>query len=144
MEYVGQGSPTAHFQRLSNEMTPFFKVWTCPTDKLKKPATNYAGFDDHNVSYFLSMDATPATAPAQFINLAGDRHLEVAGRPVRPGLFTLTTNAPVGWTRELHGNTAQSPGGWMLFADGHVEFSGHRRVLAVQHQGLATNLLAVP
>src|SRR6266704_3631031 len=118
-------------------MTPYFKVWTCPTDKMKKPTTNYAAFDDHNVSYFLSMDAAPAATNAQFVNLAGDRHLEFAGQPVRPGLFTLTTNATVGWTRELHGDTAQSPGGFMLFVDGHVEFRGRRRVLAVRHQGLA-------
>jgi len=146
MEFVGRGSPAAHFQTLSNEMAgPYLKVWICPSDTIKKPATNYAAFDDRNVSYFLSMDAAPAATSTQFIILAGDRHLGVGGRPVRPGLFPLTTNSTLGWTRELHGDSARSPGGNVLFVDGHVEFLRRDHLLAAARgQGLATNLLAVP
>jgi prepilin-type processing-associated H-X9-DG protein len=143
MEFIGRGSPAAHFQKLSNEM--YLKVWICPTDAIKKPATNYADFDDSNVSYFLSMDAAPTNTQPQSIFLAGDRHLEFSGRPVRPGLFTLTANMPVSWTRELHRDTAHSPGGVVLFVDGHTEFLGHERVVtALQSQSLATNRLAMP
>jgi len=143
MEFIGRGSPAAHFQTLSNEMR--LKVWICPTDEIKKPANNYAAFDDRNLSYFLSMDAAPTNTQPQFIILAGDRHLEVAGQPVRPGLFTFSSNTPVSWTRELHRDASQSRGGVVLFVDGHVEFLKHDRVVAaVKGQGLGTNRLAVP
>jgi hypothetical protein len=83
--------------------------------------------------------------PPQFQILAGDRHLELAGHPVKPGLFVLKTNAAVGWTRELHGKNGQGPGGFVLFSDGHVDFRTLRTIgPAIEHQGLATNLVAVP
>ena len=146
MEFADRGGPALHFRTLSNYFPGSqFTVWVCPSDSIKKPATNYAVFDNRNVSYFLRMDSALGATNAQLIILAGDRHLEVGGRPLRPGLFPLTTNASVGWTRELHGDSRQSPAGNMLFVDGHVEFLRHDRVLeAVRRQGLATNLLAVP
>ncbi len=146
MEFVGRGSPAAHFLTLSNQMAKSsLKMWICPTDRIKKPATNYATFDDRNVSYFLSVDAAPRTTNARFIILAGDRHLEFARYPVKPGLFPLTTNGSIGWTRELHGDNKLSPAGNMVFSDGHVEFLKRDRVVTwIRSQRLATNLLAVP
>lgn len=100
---------------------------------------------DSNVSYFLSVDAKLTDEKARFTILAGDRHLEAGHIPVKPGLFALTTNSPVGWTGELHANKGQPPGGTMLFADGHAEFlTSHRVNDAVGAQGLSTNRLAVP
>lgn len=141
MELLERGSPAPHFKTISDMM--LLKSWICPTDRLKKAPTNYATFDDRNLSYFLSLDAVPTTASARFIPLAGDRHLEFAGKPVPPGLFMLTTNVPLGWTRELHSDSF--PAGVMLFVDGHTEFLKSSRVVtAAQQQGLATNRLAVP
>ena len=145
MEAIGNGSPAPHFQTLSNYLLGNWHAWICPSDKLKCPATNYATFGDRNTSYFLSLDATPThTNRPAYVILVGDRHLAVAGRPVAPGRFALTTNAAIGWTTELHRGGTESRGA-LLFVDGNVEFIDGRTLPArVERQGLATNWLAVP
>jgi prepilin-type processing-associated H-X9-DG protein len=49
----------------------------------------------------------------------------------------------VSWTGELHKQT-QSPGGNLLFVDGHVAWKGSNLAAVIQKQGLATNRLAMP
>ena len=76
--------------------------------------------------------------------LAGDRHLAVSGKPAGPGLLTLATNTPLGWTRELH-RTAQQPLGILVFLDTHAEaVRGDRLSRVVQRQPIATNRLLLP
>ena len=144
MEYVGSGTPATYFQTVSNYLGGYWGVLLCPSDKTKQQATKGAAPSDRNISYFISVDATPVLTNAI---LAGDRNLEVAGQPVAPGLFILTTNAAVGWTREMH--KIQRNGVWvgcgnLLFVDGHVQRFQADLPTAIQRQGLATNRLAVP
>ena len=141
MELIASGSPTPHFQAMSNEFSAP-RLLYCPADTKKAAGASFgAGLSDQNISYFFSVDATMANSN---VLLAGDRNLQTAGHPVKPGLATITTNAPSGWTRELHYQTAKVPGGNVLFADGHVERLATNLTAIVQRQGLATNRLAIP
>ena len=45
---------------------------------------------------------------------------------------------------ELHRQGGATLGGNLLFPDGHVEFPGRKLPAVIQHQNLATNLLAIP
>jgi len=143
MELIGSAGPAPHFQTLSNFLTPDFgKAFVCPTDKKKNPTTN-SFLTDSNISYFLNVNAAPLQPNPVTLILAGDRHLAVAGNPVPPSLFTLTTNAPLSWTRELHGKM-KMPCGMLMFLDGHVEITRTNLGSLVQRQPLATNHLAIP
>ena len=141
MEFIGTGSPAPHFQTISDYLRGDWGVLICPTDKSKQRATNNTAISDRNISYFLSMDATNGSTD---IILAGDRNLETAGQPVKPGLFSLTTSAAVSWTSELHNQGRTIMGGNLLFADGHVEFARGKLLAVIQRQNLATNRLAFP
>jgi prepilin-type processing-associated H-X9-DG protein len=141
MEYIAGGSPTPHFRVLSNELTRA-KLLCCPADTKKVAATNFgAGLSDQNVSYFFSVDATMANSS---VLLAGDRNLQTAGQPLKPGLAAITTNTPLGWTPGLHYNIGKVLRGNILFTDGHVEQLRTDLTAIVQRQGLATNRLAIP
>jgi prepilin-type processing-associated H-X9-DG protein len=70
--------------------------------------------------------------------------LEVSGQPVKPGLFMLTTNAVVHWTREMHSRDPGKQCGNILFADSHVEFLRTNLSAVIQRRGLAATRLAVP
>ena len=143
MEYISINSPALHFRTLSHYLVGTWSVWHCPADPSKQPLTNRSALTDRNLSYFISVDATLALPSAI---QAGDRNLQVAGQPVAPGRFTLTTNAAVGWTRDLH--TLRQNAGWvesgnLLFADGHAQRLKADLPVVIQRQGLATNRLAV-
>jgi prepilin-type processing-associated H-X9-DG protein len=145
MELLAQAGPAAHFRTLSNNVSSNLDVWVCPTDRRKQGAASYSDFGDKNLSYFLNLNAAPVAANAQFLFVAGERHLEVNGYPIKPGLFRLAPNDLVGWTRELHPSARQSSSGSMVFVDGHVEFLRRQRILgAVNGESQGTNLLAVP
>jgi hypothetical protein len=108
------------------------------------PLATNSPLTDRNLSYFISVDATPALPNAIHV---GDRNLEVAGKPVGPALFTLTTNAAVGWAGDLHKfrrNGIRVGCGNLLFADGYVRANQADLPVAIQRQGLAANRLAVP
>ena len=145
MEFNTEGSPAIHFQVLSNYYYPrLSEEWllSCPADTLKKPPRDHLShYENHNISYFISVDASQSVPNAI---LAGDRNLRVAGQTVRPGLFVLRTNVSVGWTRELHGKSAGTPCGNILFSDGHVETLWSDVTGVVGRQGLSTNRIAVP
>jgi prepilin-type processing-associated H-X9-DG protein len=136
MEFVGTGGPAPHFQAASNYLGGFWRLLLCPSDKAKQQVMNGVAPGDRNISYFLSMDATCQTPE---VILAGDRRLELAGQPVTPGLFPLTSNAPITWAHELHAQR-----GNLLFVDGHVEFAKRSLPAALQRLNLATNRLAFP
>ena len=140
-EFVSSNSPALHFQSLSNYLSRNWRIFCCPADESKQPLTTNGALTDLNVSYFFSVDATPTMMD---VIHGGDRNLEVAGQAARRGLFTLTTNAAVRWTREMHTKQVGRQCGNMLFTDGHVENLQSNLVAAVRRQGLATNHLVVP
>ena len=144
MEFILSNSPALLFRPLSNYLSRSWSGWRCPADPSKQSLATNSVLADRNVSYFISVDATQALTNAIH---AGDRNLEVAGQPVAPGLFTLTTNTAVGWTREMHKvhlNSLWLGCGNLLFADGYVRANQVDLPTAIQRQGLATNRLAVP
>jgi prepilin-type processing-associated H-X9-DG protein len=72
--------------------------------------------------------------------------LQCAGKPVPPGLLSLTSASKLGWTRELHAKNSnvKAPDGNLLFVDGHVEWNKQDPSAALQRPDAATNRLAVP
>jgi hypothetical protein len=99
---------------------------------------------DQNISYFVNVDAS--TNNANTI-LTGDRHLQANGNPVKPGLFVFTNGMAMGWTSELHGNSANNPVGLMSFADGHAQRVLSRDSALTKifgQQGITTDRLLVP
>ena len=146
-EIVSDGG-TAELVQSNSTGAPYRKLATyfqrsdiliCPTEKYRRAVTNFNDLTDTNLSYFLNADAALSNNPAASI-LAGDRNLQVNGRPLSPGLFVLTTNLDMNWTRELH-----LFGGNLAFADGHVQFCRTNTLNAlVQGQSVGTNRLLVP
>jgi prepilin-type processing-associated H-X9-DG protein len=144
MEFIRSNSPALHFRTLSNYVGGSRSVWHCPADQSKQPLPNKSPLSDRNLSYFISVDATPALANAIH---TGDRNLQDAGQPVAPGLFILTTNAAIAWTRDMHKlkrNFVWVGCGNVLFVDGHVLANQVDLAASAQRQGLATNRLAIP
>jgi hypothetical protein len=124
------------------DYAPNPQVFRCPADKKRSVALSHQSVQRTNVSYFISLDASPTNSPAYFI-LAGDRHLEAAGKPVATGLFSLSASQAIGWTDELH--KSKSSTGGIGFADGHAEWAVSKRLPEmVARQNLPTNRLAVP
>lgn len=136
-ELVASGLVFVHFLAMSSELqTPALLV--CPADKSKTIATNFnAGLSDSNVSYFVGTDAKD-TNPQML--LSGDHNLASEGKSIAPGLFILTTNTPLAWTKALHNAC-----GNILHADGSLQFCGSERLsLLVRWQGEPTNRLVIP
>jgi prepilin-type processing-associated H-X9-DG protein len=137
MEPALRGNAAPIFQVMANELsTP--RILLCPVDADRSAAKNFsAGFDNSTVSYFAGVDARD-DKPTMF--LAGDENFAIGGRPVKPGLLLLATNAPVSWTDARHVNQ-----GNIGLADGSVQTTGSSflRQLLVQ-TGVATNRLAIP
>lgn len=141
MELISTGNPAPHFQTLSNYIQGYWGNFHCPRDYSRQPATNRAVLMVSNVSYFLSMDATPE---ATNMILAGDRNLQLAGKSVKSGLFTLLTDADLGWTGDIHPAPGGRPRGNILFTDAHVESLGTNLPAAIRRQALPVNRLAIP
>jgi prepilin-type processing-associated H-X9-DG protein len=134
---------------MSNELnTPMLLI--CPIDSQRQkhlatawsitpftPRSTIPFTSNTNTSYFVGVDAAD-TNPMMF--LAGDRNLAVKNVALPPGLHSLSTNTPVSWTREIHGNQ-----GNVLMADASVQqFSTASLQKALENTGGATNRLAVP
>ena len=121
-------------------------VYVCPTDKTHKPATSVANLNNTNLSYFASLSATVnATSNASHLILAGDRHLAVDGRPVKPGACSVSTNAALSWTKELHESKGTNQRGVLLFVDVHAEITSTKNLdLAFKKQSIATTRLVIP
>jgi competence protein ComGC len=143
LELVGDGHPASQFRPLLNyvktsQSDQTYQTYVCSLDAAKHAATNLADFSDQTTSYFLNVDAS-TNGPSKTI-FSGDRNLQANGRPVKPGLFVLTTNAAISWTHDLH-----LRGGCLGFGDGHAQFAGTDYLNSiVQNQPLATNRLCVP
>ena len=141
MEFIHTGHVFPHFEKLRKYVpgSGLFKMLVCPTDKTRKAATSYEALNDLNISYFLNADDFSSNHPSQTI-FAGDRDLALNRQPVKAGLLTVTTNADLNWTGELH-----PQGGNVAFLDGRVEWNKIDTLNSLfQHQPLATNRLCVP
>lgn len=115
------------------------KTLICPADD-RHYASNFNDLKVENTSYFLSLDAKEGMTNTI---LGGDRNIEVAGQRVKPGIFTLTTNITVSWTKEMHGKDFGRPCGNVMRADGSVQLEQDiDRV--VGQQEISTNRLIVP
>ena len=140
LDFAANGDAARHFQVLSNyNLKP--KSLICPTDRAKVEAASFAALDDSNLSYFVNLDATTNNAE---IILTGDRHLQVNGQPVKPGLLIPGPNVSLGWTRELHTKSANVPLGVMCFADGHAEPVKEKLTAYFARQHQVTNRFAIP
>lgn len=142
LEFIYTDHIFLHFEKL-NKYLPngqLLRVLVCPADKTRQAATNQAALNDLNISYFLNVDATITTnAPSQVI-LLGDRNLALNRQPVKAGLITVSTNATLDWTDEIH-----RKGGNLAFVDGHVEWNKINALDSwIQRQPLATNRFCVP
>lgn len=148
-ELIGNGKAADHFVKLAPYRLAT-RLFVCPADEQRKAATtNFLGFSNSNLSYYVSLDAsqtlTSTSGPVSFI-LTGDRHLALNNQPVKPGLLAITNNATMSWTKELHfvKNSTQTVG-VMLFADGHAEsVMAHRLGEKFHAQAITTNWLVIP
>jgi len=137
-ELIETGRASQEFQPLSDYLHDP-KLLVCGADKIKRAAGGFTNLSDENISYFINADATITNSPSHSI-LTGDRNLQADGRPVKPGLFLLTTNLDMNWTHEIHPSY-----GILAFADGHVERVKTNRLSSyIVNQPLATNRLCVP
>jgi prepilin-type N-terminal cleavage/methylation domain-containing protein/prepilin-type processing-associated H-X9-DG protein len=174
LDFIQNGSALAHFLVLTNSGLTFVhhdinaysrdgknyqtinnftnygiegRILACPSDTKSWGLIDFKNFisevTDTNISYFVGVDAT-LNNPKSI--LAGDRHLQVNGLPIKPGLLDLRPKSPVGWTEELHySKSTSTASGNILFADGHVEFLKSKAMNSVfQSQDLGTNRFAVP
>jgi hypothetical protein len=136
MECLQRNQTFPHFQKVAEYLRDT-RMLICPMDKNRHP-TNFEQLADINLSYFLNVDVE-TNNPSALI-FAGDRNLQKNGQPVPPGLFTLTTNLDVGFTRELH-----PYGGTLAFADGHAEFCRTKDLNSlVKRQNIAASRLSIP
>lgn len=137
MDFLQRNQTFPHYQKLS-QYTPAVGILVCPADKNRHAAADYNSLGDTNLSYFLNADV-PTNSPSSSI-LAGDRNLESNGRPVPPGLFSVSTNLNVNFTPELHPKF-----GMLAFADGHVEACRKTDLNSFfKRQNLASFRLSIP
>jgi competence protein ComGC len=97
-EWLASGLAWPHFLVISNELnTP--KVLSCPGDTKRAMATNWCGFDNNSLSYFVGVDAAP-NHPEML--LTGDRQITRDGALLLPGLRSLSANQNLGWSEQSH------------------------------------------
>jgi hypothetical protein len=131
-----------HFRAITNYgLEP--RTLICPADlrsgrspNVRLPARDFTVFGNANLSYFVGVDATKGKGSSF---LCGDRNI-TNGIAIQDGLLELTTNAPAGWTDEIHDRK-----GAVLLADGSVnQFTDVKLRAAIAKTGLATNRLQMP
>ncbi len=133
-EFAGFGVVVPHFLVMSNELS-VPKLLTCPADT-RTAASNFGELRDWNIGYFVGLDAREEDSKSI---LTGDRNI-TNGLPGKVRILLLTTNQPVGWTKEIHQHW-----GNLLLGGGsvqQVDSAGLQRVLG--DSGVATNRLAIP
>lgn len=139
MEQMLTGDVVPCYVILSNSIANRY-VFLCPADKSRLPAEQGQPITRTNVSYFISLDASPTNLPATTV-LTGDRHLTANSRPIGPGLFSMNGQQALEWAAEPHKPT----GGACSFADGHAEWVSPKSLSkVVARQNMVTNRLAVP
>ena len=129
-----------NFLVLSNQLgAP--KTLICPADRDRVAATEFkTGFNNENVSYFVSLDANTNASQAL---LSGDSNFAVNGVPVKSGLLELGKNSPVTWTSARHYIKCN-----IAMADASIVGGGDPNTPdltnLLSQTGLATNRLAIP
>lgn len=137
-----------YFAELSNYLRQP-NVYVCPADKQRTVApTNFLGFSNSNLSYFVSLDASinPASTNITNLILSGDRHLAWKTNQAKRGSLCVTSFPAMSWTKELHWvKNQKTPVGMLAFVDGHVESVQTGKLPDVfQRQGIKTNQLVIP
>ena len=140
-ELISSGAATDHYLKLTQYLrSP--RHFVCPTDTNRFAATNFATFDEENLSYFLALNAS--TNPAQAI-LAGDRHLIVNQQPVKRGLLGITNRSALSWSTELHFTQKEERQGVLAFGDGSCEVVAAKNLSEMfQRRNLAILQLMMP
>jgi prepilin-type processing-associated H-X9-DG protein len=137
MELVATGNVVQTFLVMSNELS-WPKILICPEDKARKPAMNFGGLANSNISYFVGVDVTNDLNPQMIIS--GDCNFEIGGVPVKSGLRSFWTNDPVTWSAARHVGR-----GNIGLADGSVQSTISATLQNyLQQTSLATNRFAIP
>jgi prepilin-type processing-associated H-X9-DG protein len=137
MEFLQRNQTFPHYQKLSPYI-PAVEILVCPADKNRHAASDYNNLSDTNLSYFLNADIS-TNDPSSSI-LAGDRNLAANGKPVTPGLLSVSANLNLSFTPELHPTV-----GVLAFADGHVEACRKTNLNSLfTRQNLASFRLSIP
>ena len=111
LEFANSSNVFLHFLPCSVEVsTP--KILICQSDTSKVPSTNFAQFDNRNLSYFIGLTASESDPESI---LFGDRNVTTNGVAIGNGVFQIATNGPVGWTTAMHNKA-----GNILLSDGSV------------------------
>jgi prepilin-type N-terminal cleavage/methylation domain-containing protein/prepilin-type processing-associated H-X9-DG protein len=134
---AASGNAWLLWQMMSNELsTP--KILHCPADRQTTFATTFdQGFRDSSISYFFNLDALK---PNPQIILDGDDNLVAKGNRAAPGILSLQTNNPVGWTQDRHHG-----GGNIGLADGSVmEINSNGLVSALAGSGTNSVRFVIP
>ena len=136
MNFMSGTNAFRHFQVLSNELV-VPRVLLCPaeSDWSRFGATNFAEFNNYNLSYFVGLDATDTNADDI---LSGDHNLN--GALVKNGILELSAKSSASWTGKMHKRI-----GNIVLGDGSVQQTSTRGLqTAVANTGLATNRLQMP
>jgi hypothetical protein len=88
------------------------RILLCPSDRRRRPVTNFADLTTANISYFLNIGAKYSNSTQV---LAGDRNVATNGRAVPPGSLTIRDPNALSWSSNLH-----VTGGNVALADGSV------------------------
>ncbi|MEN9677744.1 MAG: hypothetical protein RIS76_3640 [Verrucomicrobiota bacterium] len=133
-----QGSPdwTDHFRLCSNELASP-RILVCPTDKPRKPGTNWVRLDGlANVSYFVGTRADLAKPPTI---VGGDSSVSGGGGGLDPqwSVF-LGTSIDASWNQSLH-----VANGNLALADGSVQNTKTAALRAQISAALASGLTNV-
>jgi len=124
-----------HFQALSNELgTPIILV--CPQDR-RIGAPGFDHLANSNISYFVGLNAQAARPD---VMLSGDSNLTTNEVAIHSGLFPITTQTRIAFTRERH-----AANGNICMGDGSVNsLSGWNQRKVFPNTNSFTNWLAVP
>jgi hypothetical protein len=97
LEFAGTSEAFRHFVTLTNELI-FPIILACPSDPSRRRTTNFATFNNQNLSYFVGLDAVGTDR--QMI-LSGDRNLST-NETIMSGILTLASDTPGTWTKDIH------------------------------------------
>ena len=136
LEFAGSTTVFLHFQAASNELsTP--KILSCRCDTSKVATNDFSAFDNQNLGYFIGLTSDQSDPQAI---LSDDHNLMTNGVVLGSGVFRLTTNTVMGWTKVIHpgvGNIILSDGSAQQTTSGALQ-------LQLQRSGLEVNRFAVP
>jgi len=129
-------SASGYFRILSNELvTP--RILACPSDMRILESPNFTTLSNMNVSFFANPSGRAAAGSSEL--LYGDRNLQTNGTAISNGLFEMSPNLNVGWTKEIHEEQ-----GDVAFGDGSVQQFDNRSFSEAMRSRFSTNVLLIP